>query len=73
MHEEVALVKKLNAPSQMATRAAHAFGNCIEFAALEREEGEDAVGFAELPPAQDHASRLIGARLRQGPPIPVLC
>jgi hypothetical protein len=67
MHEEVALVGELQPAREVAARPTHAFGNGIHLAALTRKQREDAVGFTELPSAQNHAARLIGARLRQSP------
>src|SRR5579862_1791766 len=69
MHQEVALVQKLQTSREVAARTPNPFPNRVELAAFERKERENAVGFAQLPAAQDHASRLIGARLRQRPPI----
>jgi hypothetical protein len=71
MHDEIALVRKLEPSRQVAPSATHAFGHGIEFAAVERKQGYDAVGLAELPSAQHDAARLIGARVRQGAQIPV--
>ncbi|MBV8491516.1 MAG: hypothetical protein JO199_13395 [Candidatus Eremiobacteraeota bacterium] len=51
MHAEIAFVAELEAPGKMAFRAPHAFGNGIDFAAVQREERDDAIGFAERPSA----------------------
>jgi hypothetical protein len=70
MHDELALVGELEPSDHMAPYAANALRYGIELAVLARKERHDPIGFSELTSAQDNASRLIGARLRQNPPIP---
>ena len=56
----------------MTARAARALGDRIELAPLERKERQDAIGFAERSSTQYDSARLIGAGLRQRPPVPLL-
>lgn len=69
MHTEGALVTELQASGEMTARAPHAFCYCVELAAFEGEEREDAIGLAKLSPANDDTARLIGAWLRRSSPL----
>jgi nitrous oxide reductase accessory protein NosL len=65
MHAQRTFVAELQPAGQMAARAAHPFGDGVELSAFERKERKDAIGFAQLPPAQYDSPRLIGAWLRR--------
>jgi hypothetical protein len=51
VHQKVAFIPKLQAPRKVAARAAHAFCYGIDLTSFAREQRQDAVGFAQLPPA----------------------
>jgi hypothetical protein len=51
MHQEIALIPKLQPARKVAARAAHAFCYGIDLAPFAREQRQDAVRFAQLPPA----------------------
>jgi len=69
VHQERALVGKLQPPRQMTAHAANPLRDRVELAALLRKNRHDAIGFGELAPAKNDAAGLISARRRQNPPI----
>ena len=63
---EVELGERLDAAADAAARPAHALGDGPDLAVLGRQQGEDAIGLAEVEVGEDDGARLVGARTWHG-------
>jgi hypothetical protein len=59
------LISELEPAAETAAPSPDTFSNRVELSVLERKQGNDAVGLAEVTRAQDDAARFIGARQRR--------
>ena len=62
--DQVELGEGLHAATDAAARTPHALGDGPELAVLRRQQGDDAVGLAEVEVGEHDGARLVGARPR---------
>src|SRR5579884_2154914 len=70
VHGELFFVTELQPAGQMTLRAPGPFCNCVDFAAIDRVQRENAIGFPVDSPAQDDAGGFVGALRRAHRKLP---